>query len=361
MTSPPMPIARVESALDTMMSAVGSIRTRSDAHPWVEAFGAMVGRNAGGGEPTLIVHGRVHSGVPPEIDPRGIADRLKATWRRWETDELPGATVHAAACGAEGSTQADDEGYFRLALPLRGDPVVAPSIPVTLTTPGGAPLTVQATVPGRDARYVMISDVDDTVLVAHATSRVRQAVNLYLREARERAAVGGMPRLYRALARGDEDTPQHNPIAYVSSCPANLVAVVREALRCNGFPAGPLHLPDVGFGDKQWIKAGHLEHKATCIDRLLDAWADLPAILFGDTGQADPEVFEHVVAARPGRVRAVFLRDAPGGDAAKADEAVTRLRRAGVRAARFTRSDVVAGELSALGWCRDAPGVTPAG
>jgi phosphatidate phosphatase APP1 len=346
-----MPVVRVDSALDVLTSVVGSIRARTDTRPWVQPFGAMVGAGGRGGGPTLHVHGRVLSGAPPELDPRTLPERLRATWRRWETDELPGAVVHASACGAEGSARAEHEGYFRLTLPLGGDAaVVAPSIPVTLLTPGGEAFRVSATVPGRDARFAVISDVDDTALVAHATNRLRQAVNLYLREARERQAVDGMPRLYRALARGDEQAPRHNPFAYVSSCPANLLAVVGEALRCNGFPEGPLHLPDVGFGDDQWIKAGHLEHKATCIDRLLDMWAPLPAILFGDTGQADPEVFEHVVAARPGRVRAVFLRDAPGGDAARADAAVERLRRAGVRAARFSRTDVVTAELAALGW-----------
>ena len=165
-----------------------------------------------------------------------------------------------------------------------------------------------------------------------------------------------MARLYRALALGASAAPEHNPIAYVSSCPANLVAVVRGALAHQGFPEGPLFLPDVGFDDQKFIKPGHLEHKATCIARVLDAWSGLSAVLFGDTGQADPEVFEHVVAAHPGRVLGVFLRDAPGGDTARADAALTRLRVLGVRAERFDRTRRIEDELAGLGWIR--PGAT---
>src|SRR5688572_18556852 len=116
-----MPVVRVESALDALVSAVGSIRARTATRPWVQPFGAMVGPTGSGGASTLHVHGRVLSGAPPELDPHTLPERLQATWRRWETDELPGAVVHASVCGVEGDTRADDEGYFRLAMPLGAD------------------------------------------------------------------------------------------------------------------------------------------------------------------------------------------------------------------------------------------------
>ncbi len=332
---PALPVA---PALDT--PAAGD---RGEGTLRVEPFGAIIGRGV------LHVHGRVHSGALPAPDPRGLRERARTLWRRWESDEVPGVTVRVTACGATTSGRTDDEGYFAIRLALE-DAALAPSTPVAIAAVGGPTCVVNAVVAGRDARFVVVSDVDDTVLVADATRRLRQAVNLYLREAGERRPVEGMARLYRALARGDGETPRHNPIAYVSSAPANLVTVMRDALARNGFPAGPLHLPDVGIDDQKLIKAGHLEHKSSCIAKVLDAVPDLPAVLVGDTGQADPEVFERVALKHPQRVRAAFLRDAPGGDAARADASIARLKEQGVLAARFSRPEVVQDELAALGW-----------
>jgi phosphatidate phosphatase APP1 len=333
---------RLPGALAALASLAPRLEDASRAC-WILPLAAIVG------DGVVRVHGRLLAGREPFHDGGGIVARARTLWSRWETDELAGATVRASALGRAATARTDEEGYFTITLPVGPRAAVAPFTPVELTADGAPRRTAQASVPGRGARFVVVSDIDDTALVAHATSRLRQLRTLYLTEAQDRDPVPGMAPLYRALALGASDAPEHNPVAYVSSCPANLVGVVRAALALNGFPAGPMFLPDVGFDEDKVLTDGHLEHKAEAIDRVLAAWPRLTALLFGDTGQDDPEVFERAVARHPGRIGGAFLRDAPGGHAARADAAIGRLRAAGVRAARFDRVDRLRPELEAAG------------
>jgi 5'-deoxynucleotidase YfbR-like HD superfamily hydrolase len=49
------------------------------------------------------------------------------------------------------------------------------------------------------------------------------------------------------------------------------------------------------------------------IERMLALYHDLPFVLIGDSGQHDPEVYAGIVAAHPGRVAAVYIRNVSQG------------------------------------------------
>lgn len=84
-----------------------------------------------------------------------------------------------------------------------------------------------------------------------------------------------------AGAGGDEG----NPLFCVSSSPWNLHATLREFLRVQDLPPGPLLLKD--FGEHTLFTMNkHGQHKLARIEEVFDACPDLSFILVGDSGRA---------------------------------------------------------------------------
>ena len=197
-----------------------------------------------------------------------------------------------------------------------------------LTGPHIAALEVR--VPAADARFGIISDVDDTILETGVQRVGRMIRQTLTGSALTRTSFPGAPELYRDLAAGV------NPVFYVSSSPWNLHAFLVAFLRHREFPMGPVLLRDL-LG----THAGR-EQKAGRIREVLDLHPQLPFVLIGDSGEADPEIYADIVRAHPGRILAVYIREVrldPGdGRVEKVSGAWSRGRpvRAGRRQRRRT-------------------------
>ena len=163
--------------------------------------------------------------------------------------------------------------------------------------------TGQVLVPN-EARFGIISDIDDTVVRSHATSVLKMAWIVVVNNAHARLPFEGVPAFYEALRRG-ADGEVFNPIFYVSSSPWNIYDVLEDFLNVHGVPEGPIFLKD-------WsptVLGKHHSHKLGIIRNLLATYPDLPFVLIGDSGEHDPEIYHQVVREHPGRIRAVYIRD----------------------------------------------------
>jgi phosphatidate phosphatase APP1 len=237
------------------------------------------------------------------------------------TREVAGVAISAG----DRETRTDAEGYFTLELP-RGD--AAPGwhqVPVAVA---GAPATevkAPVLVPDPRARWFVISDIDDTVLKTGAYSLARNLWTSLTGNALTREV---FPDAIRLLERLHE---QHrNPVYYVSSSPWNLHDFLDRIFRRHGLVRGPMSLQDFGIAERSFIKASDRVHKGRAIDALMAAHPDLPAVLVGDTGQHDPQVYAAVAARWPGRVRVVLLREPRPRRSRADDEALAALTEAGV-------------------------------
>jgi phosphatidate phosphatase APP1 len=156
---------------------------------------------------------------------------------------------------------------------------------------------VRVRVPDAAARFGIVSDVDDTVLVTGVQRARQMVVQTFTGSALTRTAFPGAVELYRDLAAGV------NPVFYVSSSPWNLHSFLLGFLRHRGFPDGPVLLRDL-LG----TRAGR-EQKHERIREVLDLHPDLPFVLLGDSGEKDPQVYADIVREHPGRVLAVYIRE----------------------------------------------------
>lgn len=275
----------------------------------------------------LRLSGRVleDRGILPAEDDDSRWMNLRAAVRRFGSRELPGALVRAECMGLHAETHSDDEGYFQLCLAL---PALAasPWQLVNLVLPAYGVRTVgEVLVPPPSARYVVISDIDDTVLQTYATDLLKMARLTLLGNARTRLPFDGVATLYRALEAGAGGR-DHNPIFYVSSSPWNLYDFLVEFMAVHGLPAGPLLLSDYGLDREKLGKLSHAEHKLAHIGAIAAAYPQLPLVLIGDSGQHDPEIYLRAAQDLPGRVRAIYIRH------------VSHVRRAGVIEAMAARA-----------------------
>lgn len=276
----------------------------------------VVGYRGFGTPDEVFVSGRVLSGQPvgpaAEQDPwwRNFAN----TYRRMESDEIPGARVRIRLADAAREAISGDEGYFRSwltpATPLSHERLWHPvGLDLLGATHPVSATTTHVLVPAPTARFGIISDLDDTVIRTDATSMLRMLRGVLFANARTRLPFEGVAGFYQALHRGSGAAA--NPVFYVSSSPWNLYDMVAEFLEHQRIPMGPLFLRDWGIRHSS-VPFGHRSHKIDAIRQILDTYPALPFILLGDSGQQDPEIYTEIVAHYPHRVLAIYIRDVTG-------------------------------------------------
>jgi phosphatidate phosphatase APP1 len=283
-----------------------------DRDPWMVA-----GYRSFGSAQRVLVRGRAmeNEGITTATDSDSLWRNLVNSYRRIEADPLPNAVVRATVGGASVEITADDEGFFAKWIDLPA-PVTARDgwVPVTLelvapASPGvkvGSEAQVLLAPP--TARFITISDMDDTVLQSHVTSLVQAFRTVLLGNARTRLPFPGVAAFYRALHAGASGAEQ-NPIFYVSSSPWNLYDLLVDFLEHQGIPAGPLTLRDWDL-DRSALGSGRLHRfKDGAIREIMSAYPKLPVILVGDSSQQDPEIYRDVVREFPERVLAIYIRD----------------------------------------------------
>lgn len=266
----------------------------------------------------VFISGRVLANPParPVTEADAWWRNLAHALHHLESEEVTGADVRIRAFGAERRVLTDDEGYFRTWLRPPQAPVpdgawhdadVEVAHPVH---PGAGQVRAAGRIllPGPNAEYGIISDLDDTVIRTEATRLLRMLKRTLLENARTRLPFPGVAAFYAAL-RGGAAGDAGNPVFYVSSSPWNLYGLLTDFLDHQSIPDGPLMLRDWGIGEAGGIPTRHGAHKRDAIRMIMRCYPNLPFILIGDSGQEDPEVYRDVVHDEGDRILAVYIRD----------------------------------------------------
>ena len=326
-------LARLVRGLAPPMSSIRNAAHRAAlvAEAQLDRLARLVGRRFGGDDQIRVqlfrgygtaarlhVLGRVLEQEP--LAPAIVSDsswrNLLNSYRRLESDEIPGARVLIRAAGAEQEVVADDEGFFESTISPAEQPSVAhlwQEVHASLLEPlrpGHPPVDARGhvLVPPAAAAFGVISDIDDTVVHTGATSLLRMARTVLLGNARTRLPFAGVAAFYRSLQRG-RGRESVNPIFYVSSSPWNLYDVLIELFELQNIPLGPVMLRDWGISPGELLPTSHGSHKLAAIRRILNLYPSMPFILIGDSGQEDPEIYRDVVGEFPSRILAAYIRN----------------------------------------------------
>jgi phosphatidate phosphatase APP1 len=272
---------------------------RPPEHFRIEAYGGH------GGPDGVVVRGRVLDDPPPSEaeEGEGIGAAVRRSLGQFATDELPGVPLRIGVGNAVVEATSDREGYFHVELrpSALGEPWERGWVELAGEYRGlaaGFRTTTMIRVPGPDALFGVISDVDDTIVETGVQRVGAMLLQTFTGSALTRTAFPGAPELYRDLADDDR-----NPVFYVSSSPWNLHAFLAGFLRHRDFPIGPLLLRDL-IGTHEGRARKHER-----IEEILRLHPQLSFVLIGDSGEKDPEIYADIVRSHPGRVRAVYIRE----------------------------------------------------
>jgi len=274
---------------------------------------------------TVELSGRVlaetPAGGPGERD--GWWDNLLNTYRRFESDEVPGVSLRIRFRDAEAEVVTDHEGYFFARLEPRATASDCLWENASVAMLDGTLLTVQPVLQvSPRARIGIISDIDDTLLHSSITDWKTAAQLTFLHNARTRKPLPGVAALYTALQAGVGAAAPMNPLFYVSSSPWNLYDLLDDFLELNAIPAGPIFLRDLGTDEGKFFKSQGHGHKLQRARDLIQRMPHLRWVLLGDSGQADAELYAEAAREFGDRIAAVYIRDVDPGDDSPLDAGV---------------------------------------
>jgi phosphatidate phosphatase APP1 len=241
-----------------------------------------------------------------------LVTHLRDIRRRIARRAAPDVPVTARFCGAEATFPTDRDGYFRVHLSLPQPPPPDRSwftMDLAVEQPHAIQAQAQIFIPPASCRYVVISDIDDTVMQTGVANKLKMLWRLFVEDAESRIAFPGVAGLYRALHRGVSGD-QQNPMLYVSRAPWGIYEVLEEFFTLHGIPVGPiLFLREWGLAWTSPLPRKAEDHKRELIQNMLELYSELPFVLIGDSGQHDPEIYREIVEENPGRVLAVYIRN----------------------------------------------------
>lgn len=271
-----------------------------------------------GNEKYVYLKGRVleNEKITEKSEGGSNLEHLKDTYKRYESDEIPDILIKGSFGGQEQELKTDDEGFFEFEFKFE-EPIdyekhgkeVQLKLLETKTDEDDTEARGKIFVPGEDAEYGIISDIDDTVLVSKVTHFLPKLKLMLLDDSSERSPFPGIAAFLRALTKGS-DGKGNNPVFFVSGSEWNLFDLLVNFFRFHDIPEGPLLLRDKGTQfDRGSFETGESNYKQKKIRHILETYPDLNFICIGDSGQEDPEIYQKVIKEFPGRILGVYVRD----------------------------------------------------
>ena len=266
-----------------------------------------------GNDREVFIKGRVIEAYKQSrpSEKKNALQNILASIRRYDGSSIPDARVRLAYQGMEEILVSNEEGLFEkrlfLKAPLNGD---ADSAALTLLEEDGIKaeertIEVEISRISEHHPFGIISDIDDTVIISHATSLGKKLWLSVSKNAYTRRPFPGVSDFYDLLT----NQGQH-PVFYVSSSDWNLFDLIQDFLHYRDIPKGPLLLKDPHVNLRNIWKSGggNHDHKLEKILMLMSLFPTMKFILIGDNGQHDPELYIEVIEKYPGRIKAVYIR-----------------------------------------------------
>lgn len=232
--------------------------------------------------------------------PGAGSSTLSKNLRRLSTSNWEGAPVEVRYAGLSAAVTSGHDGNFRVTLSPNGGgrfEVGYGTAEAHVAGAGTGSAVVHVVAP--EAPFFVVSDFDDTLAVTNVVKKSALVKAALLEDEATQPPVEGMAAFYGCLS---QDKPARPAFALVSGSPVQYLGRIASFLGRHAFPTFGLYLRDLGPGTLSG-------YKQPLIRQLLQALPH-PVVLVGDSGEHDPEVYREIAAEFPGRVKAIYIRDA---------------------------------------------------
>jgi phosphatidate phosphatase APP1 len=246
----------------------------------------------------------------PEFDSKAT-DKRRKNFRimlsRYLSSPIPDMKVQITLGQEQFSTQTDKYGYFSAWVrPRHHFEAGWHSVIYTIDQGDNQIYQVEGEflVVSKSVKFGTISDIDDTILVSHATQLLKKLRLILTKNAKTRLPFEGVAEFYQKLKATE------NPFFYVSSSEWNLYDFLTDFFTVRNIPKGPFLLQEYksGIRDLLFTGGGSHQHKQDKIKRLMTLFPNLKFILIGDSGQRDTEIYRQALHEFPNRILAVYIR-----------------------------------------------------
>lgn len=174
-------------------------------------------------------------------------------------------------------------------------------------------------------KYMVISDIDDTVLITHATSFLKRVPQMLVRHAFKRKEVKEMSKFYNEMKH------QGASFFYVSNSEMNLFWIIKLFLSTRNFPKGPIYLryhknwrDFISNRKSMGLGLEKSQHKIDRISYLIDRFPKSKFLLIGDSGQRDPFTYQFIAKKYPENIAGIMIRDVSSG---KKDQVMNEIKK----------------------------------
>lgn len=263
---------------------------------------------ATGAVPTIVAYAGYGSTSWVRVLARVVLMRTSGTtttgtvrgWRAFMSVPVRNSQIEVELDGVTHLVQADAGGLV--------DVVLESSLPpgwhtITLRSANAEPAEARIQIVDPDARFGIVSDIDDTVMVTALPRPLLALWNTLVLSERARTPTPGMAvMLDRVVA--------HNPgapILYLSTGAWNVAPALARFLARNLYPDGVLLLTDWGPSRQHWFRSGP-QHKLRNLARLAEEFPDIKWLLIGDDGQHDPAIYAEFARNHPTQTAAIAIR-----------------------------------------------------
>lgn len=284
------------------------------AGPAVMLFPAL-GRESG-----VVLQGRVLKEAPS-----GGSSVLSRNLRRLTAPNWEGAKVEVSFLGATSTVTSGHDGNFEVNLQPPEGASFPPGFFVAQAKVAGALASTRVEVVADSTPLLVISDFDDTLAISQVIKPAKLLENALLKDSDSQQVVPGMAAFYGCLR-----APAAPAFALVSGSPVQFVPRVSQFLTRHGFPPFGLYLRDLGPSTLS-------NYKQPAIRRLLRQFPQ-PVVLVGDSGEKDPEIYAQIREEFPGRVKAIYIRDAGRSEDASRFKDMILFQEAGAAAEHAAKS-----------------------
>ena len=266
-----------------------------------------------------------------EMEENSTLDNLINNLKSFASDEAKYAKVIISYQEQIIETFTDDDGYFEVELDIEQEPTDGEFLEwdaAHIMTPNfknekGETVenTIGILMPHRDTEHVIVSDIDDTVLVTNVNSflKLKMLYNTLFKNVHTRMPFEDISEVLHTLSLNKEGK-KVNPIFYLSNSPWNLYDMLHNFLKLENIPMGPLFLRDFGlkFGDE--LKAFR-NHKMNTLEHLLEFYKEQNFILIGDATESDTDIYLELFTKYSNRIDHIYIR----GDKAKKNARVLEM------------------------------------